>query len=191
MTAPCEQHRPGPAARAAARLGGRIPVLDTRRLQLRGPRIYDFDAYAKILCSARAEHMGGPFSRAEAWGDFTNYSACWLLHGFGLWTIDAATQPTAGFALVGFEYEDPDPEPELGIFLSEEAEGAGIATEALTAVRTHAFEDFGLDSLVSYVAPANDRCIALMTGLGAVRDTVAEALLGDDTLVFRHKKEVA
>ena len=38
MTAPCERHRPGPAARAAARLGGRLPVLDPRRLQLRAPR---------------------------------------------------------------------------------------------------------------------------------------------------------
>lgn len=189
MIAPCEQHRPGPAARSAARLGGRVPVIDTRRLQLRGPRIYDFDNYAKILCSDRAVHMGGPFSRAEAWGDFTNYCACWLLHGFGLWTIDAATQPTAGFALVGYEYDDP--EPELGVFLTEEAEGTGIAAEALTAVRAHAFEHFGLDTLVSYVAPANDRCIALMTGLGACRDTTAEADLPGETLVYRHFKEAA
>lgn len=189
MSAPCEQHRPGPAARSAARLGGRLPVIDTRRLQLRGPRIYDFDSYAKILCSDRAAYMGGPFSRAEAWGDFTNYCACWLLHGFGLWTIDAATQPSAGFALVGYEYDDP--EPELGIFLSEEAEGAGIATEALTAVRAHAFDHFGLDSLMSYVDPGNTRCIALMTGLGACRDAEAETLLPDETLVFRHNKEVA
>ncbi|MGP6087611.1 GNAT family N-acetyltransferase [Antarctobacter jejuensis] len=189
MIAPCEQHRPGPAARSAARLGGRLPVIDTRRLQLRGPRIYDFDAYAKILCSDRAVHMGGPFTRAEAWRDFTNYCACWLLHGFGLWTIDASTQPTAGFAFVGFEYDDP--EPELGLFLTEEAEGAGIAAEALTAARDYAFENFGLDSLVSYVAPENTRCIALMTGAGAQRDTAAEALLPDETLVFRHRKEVA
>lgn len=189
MIAPCEQHRPGPAARSAARLGGRLPVLDTRRLQLRGPRIYDFDAYAAILCSERAVHMGGPFSRAEAWADFTNYCACWLLHGFGLWTIDAAEQPTAGFALVGFEYDDP--EPELGIFLTEDAEGQGIGAEALAAVRDHAFENLGLDRLASYVAPGNTRCIALMTSLGAVRDARAEAELTDDTLVFRHLKETA
>ncbi|WP_430523011.1 GNAT family N-acetyltransferase [Ponticoccus litoralis] len=68
MIAPCEIHRPGPAARTAARLGGRLPVLDTRRLQLRGPRIYDFDSYAEILCSDRAGYMGGPMTRAEALG---------------------------------------------------------------------------------------------------------------------------
>ncbi|WP_417209333.1 GNAT family N-acetyltransferase [Antarctobacter sp.] len=184
MTAPCEQHTPGPGARAAARLGGRLPVLDTRRLQLRGPRIYDFDAYAGILCSDRAVHMGGPFSRDAAWADFTNYTACWLLHGFGLWTIDASTTPSAGFALLGFEYEDP--EPEMGIFLTAEIEGEGYAFEALEAVRAHAFDVLGWDSVVSYVAPENARCIALMARLGARRDAYAEAELTDGTHVYRH-----
>ncbi|SMX39232.1 GNAT family N-acetyltransferase [Maliponia aquimaris] len=189
MTAACERHMPGPAARAAARLGGRIPVLDTRRLQLRGPRIYDFDAFAAIMASDRALHMGGPFTRGQAWDEFTNYIACWLLHGFGLWTIDASTQPSAGFALLGFEYEDP--EPELGIFLTEVAEGQGYAAEALTAVRAHAFGALGLDSVASFVAPENTRCIALMQHLGACRDAAAEQRLGDGTLVFRHIKEAA
>lgn len=186
MKAPCEQHRPGPAARQAARLGGRLPTLDTRRLQLRGPRIYDFEAYAEIFTSERARFMGGPFSRAEAWADFTNYTASWLLHGFGLWTIDASSQPSAGFALIGFEYDDP--EPELGIFLTETAEGQGIAAEALSAVRVHAFEAMGLDTLASFVDPGNARCIALMTALGAHRDPSAEALLDGETHVFRHSK---
>ncbi|MBT54744.1 MAG: GNAT family N-acetyltransferase [Mameliella sp.] len=189
MTAPCERHIPGPGARAAARLGGRLPILDTRRLQLRGPRIYDFDAYAGILCSDRAVHMGGPATRDAAWADFTNYTACWLLHGFGLWTIDASTTPSAGFALLGFEYEDP--EPEMGIFLTPEVEGQGYAFEALEAVRSHAFDVLGWDSVVSYVAPENIRCIALMTRLGARRDAVAEADLTDQTHVYRHIKEAA
>ena len=185
MTAPCEAHRPGPAAKAAARLGGRVPVIDTRRLQLRGPRIYDFAAYADILCSDRARYMGGPFSRAEAWADFTNYVACWMLHGHGLWTIDAATMPSAGFVLLGFEYDDP--EPELGILLTAGAEGQGYAAEALAAARDHAFAALGWDSVVSYVDPANTRCIALMTGAGAARDAGSEAMLCDGTQVWRHR----
>lgn len=189
MTAPCERHIPGPGARVAARLGGQLPVLDTRRLQLRGPRIYDFDAYATIFCSDRARHMGGPMTRAGAWADFTNYCACWLLHGFGLWTIDASTTPSAGFALIGYAYQDP--EPELGIFLTTEAEGKGYATEAVEAVRSHAFETLKWDSVVSFVAPENSRCIALMTRLGARRDAEAEAALTDDTLIFRHHREAA
>ncbi|MBS0125812.1 GNAT family N-acetyltransferase [Thetidibacter halocola] len=188
MKAPCERHRPGPAARAAARLGGKVPVLDTRRLQLRGPRIYDFDAYAAILCSDRAQYMGGPFTRAQAWSDFTNYTALWLLHGHGLWTIDAQVAPSAGFALLGYEYDDP--EAELGIFLTEAVEGQGIAQEALEAVRDHAFGALNWDSVVSYVDPLNTRCIALMERVGARLDTAAMETL-EATLVYRHERGAA
>ncbi|WP_425100824.1 GNAT family N-acetyltransferase [Tropicibacter sp. S64] len=180
---PCEEHRPGPGARAAARLCGKVPVLDTRRLQLRGPRIYDFKVYAKIYESERARFMGGPFTREQAWREFTNYTALWLLHGHGLWTIDALTTPSAGFVLLGYEWDDP--EAELGVFLAEEAEGQGYAAEALEAARDHAFTQLKWESVVSYVAPENARCIALMERVGARRDPTAEALL-DDTLVYRH-----
>lgn len=184
MTAPIEKHRPGPAAKAAARLGGRIPVLDTRRLQLRGPRIYDFGAFAEIYGSERARFMGGPYDRETAWAEFTNYTALWLLHGHGLWTIDAQVQPSAGFVTLGYEYTDP--ECELGVFLTETAEGHGVAEEALRAVRVHAFETLGWESVVSYVDPANTRCIGLMERLGATRDRMAEDALGEATLVYRH-----
>ncbi|WGW04259.1 GNAT family N-acetyltransferase [Tropicibacter oceani] len=181
---PCEQHRPGPGARTAARLCGKVPVIDTRRLQLRGPRIYDFKVYAKIYESDRSILMGGPFTREEAWQEFTNYTSLWLLHGHGLWTIDALTTPSAGFVLLGYEWDDP--EAELGIFLSEEAEGQGYAQEALEAARDHAFEALKWDSVVSYVAPDNDRCIRLMERVGAKRDSAAEAIHEEDTLVYRH-----
>jgi RimJ/RimL family protein N-acetyltransferase len=184
VTAPVEQHRPGIASRHAARLGGQVATLDTRRLQLRSPRIYDFATFADIFCSERAVHMGGPFTRADAWGEFTQYVALWLLHGTGLWTIDVQTQPTAGFVLLGMEYTDP--EPELGIFLAARSENQGYANEAMEAVRTYAFDILKWDSCVSYVAPDNTRCIDLMTRLGALRDETAEAELADETLVYRH-----
>lgn len=182
----CETHHPGPAARIAARLGGKVPVLDTKRLQLRGPRIYDFDAYASILCSDRAAYMGGPFTREQAWSDFTNYTACWMLHGHGLWTIDAQVSPSAGFVLLGYDYDDP--EPELGIFLTDKIEAQGIAQEALEAARDHAFDALRWDSVVSYVDPLNTRCVTLMERVGARLDTEAMNRL-DATLVYRHAKE--
>lgn len=187
MKPACEIHHPGPAARTAARLGGQVPVLDTRRLQLRGPRIYDFDAFAGIMTSDRAVYMGGPFTREAAWDGFTNYTANWLLHGHGLWTIDAQTTPSAGFVTLGYEYEDP--EAELGVFLTADAEGKGYAEEALTAARGHALDVLRWDSVVSYVAAENTRCVRLMERLGATRDSAAEAEIGDESLcVFRHRK---
>lgn len=184
MSAAVEKHRPGPAARAAARLGGKVPVLDTRRLQLRAPRIYDFDAFAAIMCSDRAVHAGGPFSRAAAWANFSQYTALWLLHGHGLWTIDAQTTPSAGFVVLGYDYDDP--EADLAVFLLDTVEGQGFAQEAMTAVRDHAFDDLKWDSVVSCVAAANARGIRLMANLGALRDPEAEAAFADGTQVFRH-----
>lgn len=187
---PCEKHRPGPAARTAARMGGKVPVIDTKRLQLRGPRVYDFKAYAEIMTSDRAIFMDGPFTRKEAWGDFTGYVACWMLHGHGLWTIDAATTPTAGFVLLGYEWDDP--EPELGIFMAQGAEGQGYALEALEAARDHAFDTLKWDSVVSYVASDNDRGNKLMKRSGAQRDTAAEAASGDEHLhIWRHTQGAA
>ncbi|WP_146584971.1 GNAT family N-acetyltransferase [Puniceibacterium confluentis] len=184
MIAPVEKHRPGPASRQAARMGGHIPSFDTRRLQIRAPRIYDFASYAEIFCSDRAVHMGGPLTRKAAWSEFTQYVALWLLHGHGLWTIDAQTQPSAGFVLLGMEYDDP--EPELGLFLTAEAEGQGYATEAAEAVRAYAFDTLKWDSVVSYVAPDNTRCSALMQRLKAFRDSTAESEIQDGTQVYRH-----
>ena len=144
MIAPVEQHRPGPASRQAARIGGTIPSFNTRRLQIRAPRIYDFTAYADILCSERAALIGGPFTRAQAWAEFTRGTALWLLHGHGLWTIDAQTAPSAGFVTLGFAYDAA--EPDLAILLAVTAEGHGYAQEALIAVRDHAFGTLGWDS---------------------------------------------
>lgn len=187
MNAPVEQHRPGRASRQATKIGSRIPTLDTRRLQLRAPRIYDFAAYSDILCDDRAEFMGGPFSREEAWADFTQSIALWMLHGHGLWTIDAQTTPSAGFVMLGFEYSDP--EPELGVLLTEAAEGQGYAEEAVKAVLDYAFSELGWESVVSFVDSGNKRCIATLDRLNALRDSQAETKLGDGTLVYRHVKK--
>lgn len=186
LITPCEQHRPGPAARQAARLGGKIPSLDTRRLQLRAPRIYDFKAYAKIMESDRSIPMGGPFTRSEAWSNFSGYTALWMLHGHGLWTVDAQTTPSAGFVLLGYDYDDP--EVGLGVFLTDSAEGQGFAEEAMIAARAYAFDALKWGTVASFVDVDNIRCIRLLEKLGAARDPETENTASDDghTLVFRH-----
>lgn len=184
MTAAIEIFRPGVAAQFAADLCDRIPVLHAGGATLRAPRLSDFDTYADILCTDRGRFMGGPMTREGAWADFANYTSLWLLHGHGLWALDTGADAPAGFVLLGLEWEDP--EPELGIFLSAGAEGRGLARAACIAARNHAFDTLGWNSIVSYVDPANTRCIALMTGLGAQRDTASEGHFADPTLIFRH-----
>ncbi|MCV3271781.1 GNAT family N-acetyltransferase [Roseobacter sinensis] len=174
----CETPRPGPAAAFALQLQGELPLLVTDRLLLRAPKVEDFEAFARIACSARGQYLGGPMTREDAWSDFTQMTATWLLHGHGVWTIGRSGE-IAGFVLLGFEPGDLD--PELGFLLLPEAEGEGIAFEAATAARSHAFDSLGWTALVSYIDPANTRAQRLADRLGGVRDGMVE-----DAQVWRY-----
>jgi RimJ/RimL family protein N-acetyltransferase len=179
---------PGLLADRAAALRGVLPVLTTARLRLDAPDLTDFPVWAEILCSPRALHMDGPYSRAEAYTEFAAMLGTWVLHGHGVYAL----RPRDGGAALGFiclNLEPGDQEPELGFFVTEAAEGQGLAAEAAAAVRDWA-RGQGLASLVSYVDPANHRSMRLATRLGAVRDPAAEATYAETPdagiAVFRH-----
>jgi RimJ/RimL family protein N-acetyltransferase len=188
MTAMIERIHPGPQNSLAAALAAQVPTLEGARVTLRAPQVADFDAWAAICAGPRAAHIGGPFTREQAWGDFANYVSGWMLHGHGLWTIDAGEARALGFVLLGYEWDDP--EAELGILMTEAAEGQGLAFEAVALVRGYALDTLSWHSVASFVAPDNHRCIRLMKALGAKRDPAAEARIAHAALVFRHSREV-
>lgn len=178
MSFSCETPRNGHAAAFALQLQDQLPLLVTERLLLRAPKVEDFEAFARIACTERGQSFGGPMSREDAWADFTQMTATWLLHGHGVWTIGRAGE-IAGFVLLGFE--PGDREPELGFLLLPHAEGDGIAFEAATAAQDHAFNSLGWTTLVSYIDPENTRAQRLATRLGAVLDGRV-----DDAQVWRY-----
>ena len=161
-----------------------IPVLTTERLTLRAPRLADFEPYAAFFASARAGLERGRKDRAGAWKEFATVAGQWVLYGHGGFSIE---ERTTGVYLgeAGVFHEDGYPEPELGWMVVAEAEGKGIAHEAALEVRRWAYGALGLDTLVSYIDPANARSIRLAERLGAVRDLDASAPDPDD-LVYRH-----
>lgn len=142
-----------------------IPTLRTERLLLRSPRIEDFPEYAAFLASPRAGHMGGPWDARAAWGMFSHDVACWALFGHGALMI-ALPETGAVIGQVGINAGPLFPEKELGWLLYEGQEGRGFATEAAAALRDWAFTELGLETLVSYVDPANGRSIAAARRLG-------------------------
>lgn len=188
---PLAHERPpalGPLADRAAALRDALPVLTTPRLRLDAPDLHDFPAWAEILCSPRARHMDGPYSREDAYTEFAAMLGTWVLHGHGVF----AMRKTEGGPALGFiclNLEPGDQEPELGFFVTEAAEGQGLTAEAATAVRDWARAQ-GLASLVSYVDPENHRSVRLATRLGAARDDRAEAAYAgtpdQGIAVFRH-----
>ncbi|MBE2275767.1 MAG: GNAT family N-acetyltransferase [Rhodobacteraceae bacterium] len=164
MSHPHETPVPGPAADFALALSAHLPVLETPRLRLRAPRLEDIEPWVEILCGPAGPHLGGPFTRDEAFAEFACACGTWLLRGHGLWTVDSRDDETLGFVLIGFEAGDL--EPELGYLFLPSAEGHGYATEAAQAARGHA-RALRLPSLVSYIDPANTRSRQLARRLGA------------------------
>ncbi|MGL5010429.1 MAG: GNAT family N-acetyltransferase [Paracoccaceae bacterium] len=179
----------GAAAGIAAAVAAVVPVIETTRLRLRAPVIGDFPAYRAVFVSDRSRYIGGPFTDEEAFGDFCQGVAGWMLRGAGMWTLTEAGSDTA----IGWIYlwtEMGDAEPELGWILVPEAEGQGYATEAARAVLPHALQLYGAGGFVSYIDAENDRSARLALSLGAVRDAAAEtavAAKGEVGLhVYRH-----
>jgi len=179
----------GRAAALAGRFAASVPVIVTPRLRLRAPALPDFPAYAGVFLSDRAQYMGGPFTEDEAFADFCQGIAGWMLRGAGMWTLTRAEDDTA----MGWVYlwqELGDPEPELGWVLVEAAEGQGYAQEAARAVLPHALDLFGAGGFVSYIDALNVRSANLARALGATRDPEAEARMAaageTDLHVWRH-----
>ena len=161
-----------------------LPRIDTERLTLRAPRLSDWAVLEPIWTTDRARHIGGPFSVEDAWLDFSQLCASWMLRGFGGLTITLTeTGDVLGMVLLGHEIKDP--EPELGWLLTEEAEGHGYATEAALALRDEGLRLFGTGKFVSYVEDNNSRSIALAERIDAVADA-ARHPIAPEVLVYRH-----
>jgi RimJ/RimL family protein N-acetyltransferase len=188
MTRPWEAPPSGSFAALADRFAALVPVIATDRFRLRAPHIDDFPIYARFLIDTDLETASGD-QREEAWLDFCQIAASWPLRGYGSWTADDLDGRAVGAVVVNHEFGDP--EVEMGWALAADAEGRGIATETARAARAYLFATMGFVTLVSYVDPVNARSIAVAERLGAIRDRQAEAALGDEILVYRHRPETA
>lgn len=161
-----------------------VPIIATDRLLLREPVLADWPGFAEVMTTDRARFMGGPYSIERAWGIFCHGIALWQLYGVGNLSIELRD---SGQCIGQIEINQGPrfPEPELGWQMTAEAEGKGYAFEAATAMRDWAFQDRGLDTLVSYIGPENLRSIRLAERLGATLDEHARPQDPGD-LVYRH-----
>ncbi|MDO5630660.1 MAG: GNAT family N-acetyltransferase [Paracoccus sp. (in: a-proteobacteria)] len=164
-----------------------IPVLETERLILRGPRLADFDAVAAFYADPRSKPVGGPMKRDQAWSEFAANAGQWLLRGYGFWEIEhRETGQTIGRA--GIYHSDNWPEPELGWMLyGNGQEGRGIAQEAATAARNAAARLFGITRPISSIETGNHRSIRLAERMGARPDGDWQTPYG---LMLRFRHEV-
>jgi len=164
------------------------PTLETRRLTLRAPRLEDFETWARFAASDRARHLGGPHDYGTAWRSFAHVAGQWAMRGYGSFVFHRKGSE-APLGMTGPWHPIHWPEQELGWTIWDETtEGAGLAFEAASCARDHAFRDLGWPTAVSYIADDNPRSIALAERLGATRDKTAAHPHPErtDILVYRH-----
>jgi RimJ/RimL family protein N-acetyltransferase len=91
-----------------------IPVIETKRLRLRGHRLDDFGDVAAMWADANVTKQirDQPFTREESWTRLLRYVGHWALLGFGYWV--AEDKQTGKFlGEVGFADYERDLKPSL------------------------------------------------------------------------------
>lgn len=163
------------------------PVLATANLTLRPPRAGDWPDWAAFAASPRAVFIGGPLDTGKAWRAFGHVCGMWILRGFGsfVFTLKGDDRP---IGMTGPWYPADWPEREIGWTVwSRDHEGKGLAFEAASAARDHAFRDLRWDTAVSYIDRDNARSIALAERLGATLDPLARRT-DPSMVVYRHPR---
>ena len=150
------------------------PTITTARLVLRSFRDADREPFAAMNADPEVmAHFPSRLTAAESEAFVDRILARWESDGLGLWAVargdDGAFLGFVGLAAPGFEAAFT-PCVEVGWRFAGEAWGRGYATEAAQAALRFAFEDQGLDEIVSFTTVANARSRAVMERLGMRRD---------------------
>jgi len=120
------------------------------------------------------EFMPGLLTEAESGALADRIEVHFREHGFGLCAVEiTGEQSFIGFiGLVVPMFQAPfTPCVEIGWRLSADHWEQGFATEGAQGMVRYAFEVIGLESLVSFTAPANIRSRRVMEKLGMAHDS--------------------
>lgn len=119
------------------------------------------------------EFMPGLLSREESDLIVDRIEAHFARHGFGLCAMELREDRSfigfVGLAVPPFQAAFT-PCVEIGWRLAHDYWGRGLATEGARRVVRYAFEEAGLDALVSFAVPQNVRSLRVMAKLGMTHD---------------------
>jgi len=152
----------------------REPTLRTERLVLRRWRDADLELHAAMNADPVVmEHFPSVLTREESDAVVQRIDDQFDAHGFGLWAVEVpGVTPFAGWVgLTRPRFDAPfTPCVEVGWRLRTECWGRGYATEGARAAIRFGFDEVGLDEIVSFTVPQNERSRAVMAKLGMTHD---------------------
>jgi RimJ/RimL family protein N-acetyltransferase len=152
---------------------GSIPVLETKRLALRAPRLEDAKTVAALANDRRiAENTARiphPYQTSDAEGFITGANKA---GGEAMFLITLRDETVIGACGIMLQEQTP----ELGYWLGVPYWGKGYATEALHAAIDYAFTDLGHEALQAGARVTNpasrrvlEKCGFQWTGVGLYR----------------------
>jgi RimJ/RimL family protein N-acetyltransferase len=152
---------------------GSIPVLETKRLALRAPRLKDAKMVATLANDRRIAENTARIPHPYTLSDAETFIGGASKSGEAVFLITLRDATVVGACGVVFQYEAT---PELGYWLGVPYWGKGYATEALHAVIDYAFADLGHEALQAGARVTNpasrrvlEKCGFQWTGVGLYR----------------------
>ncbi|GAA4946742.1 RimJ/RimL family protein N-acetyltransferase [Nonomuraea thailandensis] len=148
--------------------------METERLIMRRWREEDREPFAAMNADPEVmEHFPARLTRAESDGLVDRIEAQFDRLGYSLWALEVrGSGEFIGFTGLALQtFEAPFlPAVEIGWRLARPAWGHGYAIEAARRATRYAFEEAGLDGIISMTAVPNLRSQAVMRRLGMTRD---------------------
>ncbi len=156
-----------------------VIALETERTRLRGWRPEDLDAFAEMNADPKVmEHFPAPYSREQSDALAVRSQQRLEREGLGVFALEIKARETeaspsfagfVGLSRVTFEAAFT-PAVEIGWRLPVWAWGQGYASEAARRCLVYAFDERGLQEVVSFTAIPNKPSQAVMQRIGMTHD---------------------
>ena len=159
--------------------GDLVPVLETKRLLLRGHQTSDFPDSAAMWADEQvvAHISGTPSTPEQSWSRLLRYTGHWCHLGYGYWAVlskeDGAFLGEVGFADY-HRQSKPSLEgaPEAGWVFAAFAHGRGFATEAVTAMLVWADANLNHSHTCAMFDPSYSASINLAKKVGYANEVM-------------------
>jgi RimJ/RimL family protein N-acetyltransferase len=175
-------------------------LLQTERLVLRPVRSDDVDAFLEMAADGEVMPWVGdePGGRELAAELVARWCSRWETNGVGPFAmlLDGVVIGRTGFVVwdtrdwrtTSYDVAGAHAVSELGWAITSRYWGHGYATEAARAARAWAYEERGIDRLISLIDPRNVRSTRVAIKLDAEPEALVQIADGPLAVVWRHPR---